>query len=54
MLDGEKDAALAGKRIIISDVVPVMEGLPLKAIPADDYENELALKALGKSTDSSN
>ncbi|MEE9334433.1 MAG: hypothetical protein V3U65_10115 [Granulosicoccaceae bacterium] len=49
VLDDEKDAALAGKKIIISDVIPVMEGLPLKAIPADDYENELALKALGKS-----
>ncbi len=49
VLDGEKDAALAGKKIIISDVIPIMEGLPLKAIAADDYENELALKALGKS-----
>jgi len=49
VLDSEKDAALVGKKIIISDVIPVMEGLPLKTIAADDYENELALKALGKS-----
>jgi len=48
VLDGEKDSHLIGKKIIISDVVPVMEGLPLKAIMAEDYQNSLALKALGK------
>ena len=48
VLDGERDAHLAGKKIIISDVVPVMEGLPLKAISADSYGDELAGKALGK------
>ncbi len=47
VLDGEKDTHLIGKNIIISDVIPVMEGLPLKVIPADDYEKQLALKALG-------
>lgn len=48
VLDGEKDAHLIGKKIIISDVIPVMEGLPLKVIFADDYEKQLALKSLGK------
>ena len=48
VLDDKKDAALAGKKIIISDVIPVMEGLPLKVIAADDYQNQLGLKALGK------
>jgi len=48
VLDDKKDAALAGKKIIISDVIPVMEGLPLKVIAADNYQNQLGLKALGK------
>lgn len=48
VLDGDKDAHLAGKKIIISDVIPVMEGLPLKAIVAQDYQKQLELKALGK------
>jgi len=47
VLDGEKNADLVGKKIIISDVVPVMEGLPLKPIFADDYQKQLAQKALG-------
>lgn len=50
VLDDEKDAHLIGKKIIISDVIPVMEGLPLKPIVADDYQAELALKALGNIT----
>ncbi len=48
VLDSEKDAHLVGKKIIISDVIPVMEGLPLKLILAEDYQNGLALKALGE------
>ncbi len=48
VLDSKKDTHLIDKKIIISDVIPVMEGLPLKVIIADDYENALALKALGK------
>jgi hypothetical protein len=49
VLDGKKDAHLIGKNIIVSDVIPVMEGLPLKTILANDYEEKLAVKALGKS-----
>ncbi|MFW5440726.1 MAG: efflux RND transporter periplasmic adaptor subunit [Methylophilaceae bacterium] len=48
VLDSEKDANLVGKKIIINDVIPVMEGLPLKPILAEDYQNGLALKALGE------
>jgi len=48
VLDIDKDASLVGKRIIISDVIPVMEGLPLKTIEAENYQKQLALKALGK------
>ncbi len=39
----------AGEMVIISDVVPVMEGLPLKIIIATDYEERLRLKAIGRS-----
>ena len=39
-----------GDKVIISDVVPVMEGLPLKLIPAVDFEKKLAILALGKLT----
>lgn len=37
----------AGEKIIVSDVIPVMEGMPLKVIPAQEYEKQLALDALG-------
>ncbi len=37
----------AGERVIISDVIPVMHGLPLKVIPADEYESQLAKLAAG-------
>lgn len=50
VLDGEKDSALIGKKIIISDVIPVIDGLPLKSIAVDSYEKAFALKALGKDT----
>lgn len=33
-------------RIIISDVIPVIDGLPLKPILADEYQQQLAKKAL--------
>ena len=39
-----------GDKVIISDVVPVMEGLPLRLIPAVDFEKKLAILALGKLT----
>jgi len=48
VLDGEKDDHLIGKKIIISDVIPVMEGLPLKALNAENYQEKLTLKALGQ------
>ncbi len=37
-----------GEKIIISDVIPVMEAMPVKPIIAKQYQKELALKALGK------
>lgn len=41
-----------GEKIIINDVIPVIDGLPLKPIHAVDYENQLAQAALGKKIDS--
>jgi multidrug efflux pump subunit AcrA (membrane-fusion protein) len=43
-----KDGLKDGERIIISDVVPVIEGLPLKPITASDFEQQFALEALGQ------
>jgi len=37
----------AGERIVITDVIPVIDGLPLKLIAAEKYEQELAADALG-------
>lgn len=37
-----------GEQIIISDVIPVMEGMPLKPIVADDYQQQLLENALGE------
>ncbi len=37
-----------GDQIIITDVVPVIEGLPLKLIQATDYEEELRILASGE------
>jgi multidrug efflux pump subunit AcrA (membrane-fusion protein) len=54
VLDGEKDKNLIGKKIIISDVIPVIEGLPLKAIEAQEYQHNLAFKALGQTTPTKN
>jgi RND family efflux transporter MFP subunit len=36
-----------GEQIIITDVVPVIEGLPLKPVQALEYELEMAQEALG-------
>ncbi len=48
MIPDEQSASrLAGRNIIISDVIPVMQGLPLKVIHAEDYEQELERRALG-------
>lgn len=54
VLDDQKDSSLIGKNIIISDVIPVMQGMPLKVIVAEEYQNNLALKALGKASLSTN
>ncbi len=37
-----------GDKIIISDVIPVIEGLPLKTIAATEYEKQMKLNALGE------
>ena len=41
------DGINAGEKIIITDVIPVMEGLPLKPFHADSVEKQLAIDALG-------
>ncbi len=48
VLDETKDAGLIGKQIIITDVIPVMEGLPLKVIEALDFQKNLIKEALGE------
>lgn len=40
-----------GERIIITDVIPVIEGLPLNPLPALDDERQLARDALGENLD---
>jgi len=45
--DTENAGIKVGERVIISDVIPVMDGLPLKVIPADEYEHQLARHAAG-------
>lgn len=45
--DTENAGINVGERVIISDVIPVMDGLPLKVIPADEYEIQLARLAVG-------
>lgn len=36
-----------GERIIITDVIPVIEGLPLKTVLASEYQKQMAEDALG-------
>jgi len=45
--DSGNGGLAVGEKIIVSDVIPVMEGLPLKTIVADKYEEQLAISALG-------
>ncbi|MCK4833902.1 MAG: HlyD family secretion protein [Gammaproteobacteria bacterium] len=48
VLAGSEDAGLkTGEKVIISDVVPVMEGMPLKVIPAVAYAKQLRQTAVG-------
>jgi len=37
----------AGEKIIITDVIPVIDGLPLKPVDAVEYEAEMAREAMG-------
>lgn len=48
VLDNAKNNHLIGKKLIISDLIPVMKGMPLKTILANDYQKQLAIQALGK------
>jgi hypothetical protein len=41
----------AGEKIVITDVIPVIDGLPLKLVSAKEYEEELARDALGEPTE---
>ena len=50
VLDSSKDSHLIGKKLIISDVIPVMLGMPLKAIVSDSYQKQLAKRALDSSS----
>ncbi len=45
--DAESSARLEGRRIIVSDVIPVMQGLPLRALHAESYEQQLGVLAQG-------
>ena len=47
VLDAGLDGDLVGRKIIISDVVPVIEGMPLKTIAAEAYQRQLVKHALG-------
>ncbi|MEE9447886.1 MAG: hypothetical protein V3V09_07975 [Arenicellales bacterium] len=47
VLETDSAEQLAGKAIIISDVIPVIEGMPLKPSVSDTAALELAEKALG-------
>lgn len=44
ILDG---GVAEGERVIITDVIPVINGLPLKPVNAPEYEEQLARDALG-------
>ncbi len=49
VLAESEDAALQiGEKIIISDVIPVMEGMPLKVLPATAYAKQLRQMAMGE------
>ncbi len=47
LADSGSSLLLEGEKIIISDVIPVMQGMPLKPIPATTVEKQLRLSALG-------
>ena len=39
-----------GERVIITDLIPVIEGMPLEVIAANEFEQDLKLKAAGEMT----
>ncbi len=43
----ESDEFKPGTRLIISDVIPVLDGMPLDPVEASDYEQQLNKEALG-------
>lgn len=45
--DAEHAGVKPGESVIISDVIPVMEGLPLKVVLATEYEEKLKQMAMG-------
>ena len=49
VLANSKDSHLMGRKLIIRYVMPVMLGMPLKAIDATTYQKQLEKSALGKS-----
>lgn len=46
--DTDENKLLLGERIIISDVIPVIEGMPLKPIAAKEFANNLKRSATGE------
>ena len=48
--ESENTELESGEQVIISDVIPVMEGMPLKIITARDYEEKLKRAAMGETT----
>lgn len=47
VISEEDESIKEGDKIIISDVIPVMDGMPVKTIAANDFEKALARKASG-------
>ena len=37
-----------GERVIITDLIPVIEGMPLQVIPATEFEKEMKQRAIGE------
>ena len=37
-----------GEQIIITDLIPVIEGMPLQVITASEYEDDMKKRAIGE------
>jgi hypothetical protein len=48
VVNDAKENSLVGKRIIVTDVIPVLDGLPLKPIEATAFQAQLGRSALGE------